>query len=490
MNRVDVWVLGFVETARPVQGLMSVFEIDEATAKSLAEKAPVAVKRNLSVGDATVFLRALNGIGARVELRAPEPPPRPSQPEPQRVSLPHPSEPPAPPAPVPASVPQSAPQAPSYSFGELELGDAPPPIDLMGNAGDPGIDLMGNAPQAPGIDMMGQGGPSQAPGIDLGTDLEGFGAPAPSIDLDSLDDPGGFGSEQQPPAQGMDFGAVALPEDDELPSLPDDLVPEHQPPPRRPRPQRIERPERPSQGGYPGVPESNSPRRGLGQVVDADKERKELMARLIPAGIAVVVGIVVLAVGLAMGRSCFLGTGSLFSLAADGSGLASVVLGTIFLVNAGIMGGSGTFSITPGAAGLVLGYAAAFGINYLQEPSPEELAEMAEAEIQAELSAAPSARDWLRTDGNTIGFLNPGQSRALVNRLLSAGGREAKALDCDGNTCSTLAVRVPSSRASRLALGNAAWRLIQTEAQREGLVRGDFTVPAGDAWWYLDLSSD
>ena len=83
----DVWILSFGQGARAVEGLMRTFGIDEASARTIEQTVPRAVKRGVLRSDALEMMAALEALGAVVELRPERASSRPP-PGGRRVSLP------------------------------------------------------------------------------------------------------------------------------------------------------------------------------------------------------------------------------------------------------------------------------------------------------------------------------------------------------------------------------------------------------------------
>jgi hypothetical protein len=65
----DVWILSFRQGARPVEGLVETFGIEEASARAIEQTVPRAVKRGVLLSDAQEMMAALQALGAEVELR-------------------------------------------------------------------------------------------------------------------------------------------------------------------------------------------------------------------------------------------------------------------------------------------------------------------------------------------------------------------------------------------------------------------------------------
>src|SRR5687768_9215756 len=75
--RFDIELLGFDGEA-PIDGLAEAFDVDRQTAREIAARAPVFVKRDVDEKAAEGYFHALRELGGRVKLhkRATMPPPK------------------------------------------------------------------------------------------------------------------------------------------------------------------------------------------------------------------------------------------------------------------------------------------------------------------------------------------------------------------------------------------------------------------------------
>ncbi len=488
MDELDLWVTGFEPGADPVPGLMRVFRLDEYEARSIVRRIPCIVKNAVRPTQIDPWVEALEGIGAQVQLRAPnDPPPPPSVfPPPQPSSedllglgivaapgVPHVSKapprresvdldadfgmdadlpvrskrprqrpgaaakksaaapaPPAPPAPAPAPAPPQPARARAVgqAHGEISLPDVPPPPRVPHDAGSFPAAL---PPAAEALPLPDAGFDVESMSLDLPPAREERLAPSATASATDSLEYGDLLESDLPPAiggptgEGPSRGAYT---DDEL-QLAEALVP-------KAAPRRLVRREReplPAAGPRAGGAGSGAP----GVVVDRRKEKASRTAALLPGIGLIVVGLIPLAVLLFRGRSCFLGTASMFSLAGDGVGFAALGLGLLIVGTVMLFGPEGSLmSARPGAAALVLGYAAAFGVNYFQKPNPDQLAarlaELDEDEVARIFRLKgtpeyPEARFFLQGEGSRAH-----QAAAMlefVDSLYAAGARSVHVVE-------------------------------------------------------------
>ncbi|MEO0324225.1 MAG: hypothetical protein AAF447_14790 [Myxococcota bacterium] len=447
MDRVDLWVTKFrpVEGETAEAGLQRIFGVDGDVAQAIVSGAPCIVKRGVDRARIPVFLRALDTIGALVEVRShasesEETPP---------VSLEAPAL-----APLAAvsvrsgPLPTTAPPAPGPSTELPAPTMPPPPIDVSG-----GLDIDASAARpsfgpvpAPAEDAARQGMTaldesslaSELPGLDepeqehppSGVARRSFGPPEERATSRSGDTtrqpdaamPSGFpdyGGGGEASLGEMTFGSDGLDDLDGAMSAPPLELDLDTPPAPARRPDS--RPSVPAPGPpamAPPLPEAAEPK---------GPALRQVLA-LVAAALVVLVG------GLWVAKSLF---------APDLDAIRT----------------------------------------RLDDAKP--------AELQLFRSSTPEARSYFfETTGARLAGMTSAESREFVYRLYFTGALEVRVLDPPDAGASTLlppvaeiVVRLPDDAAQRLAIENAYWQRVRAYAERAGVSRREASPRAGDGWW-------
>ncbi|MCB9599107.1 MAG: hypothetical protein H6721_33285 [Sandaracinus sp.] len=204
---------------------------------------------------------------------------------------------------------------------------------------------------------------------------------------------------------------------------------------------------------------------------------------------------VVVAVGQLLGGLLLLGVGSfgrggLFGGLTMASGAGLVVLGAANLVRALVFRLPAWDSLLPRAASFLVGFCIV-GFFTLRSAFVVDEREMAEIEavIQAELAAGEEADAYLRRNPtHRFGSLTPANSVALVGALKARGATAVTLSEDDvfGNVVGGVAVRMPSSEAQRAQIRQTAWNAVRASAQASGYSYEDFVAePLQGDWWSI-----
>ena len=449
MDRVDLWVTKFrpVEGESAEAGLQRIFGVDAEVAQAIVSGAPCIVKRGVDRARIPVFLRALDTIGALIEVRdhqaetEDEPP----------VSLEAPARAPMSPvsaaAPVTAPAPAFATELPSPSMppppidvsGELDIdardarpsfGAVPRPVEDAARADMPALDPAAVAPDLPGLDDDVEGGSSSGvarrsfePPKRSGTSRAPSGdatrqpptGPPPAPDFSSS-----FGAMGEGSLGEMTFGGAGLAAlDGPISTVPLELDLDEPPPTKSRGPD--------SRPSVPAPPPPSLPP----PLAETEKSPGPTLKQVLPASGAAVL---VLVGGLWLAKS-------LFAPDLD-------------------------------------------AIRYrLDTAKPQEL--------QLFRSATPEARAYFfETTGSRLAGMTSAESREFVYRLYFTGALEVRVLDPpdagDSNLLppvSEIVVRLPEDQAQRLAIENAYWQRVSAYASRAGVPRGEASPGPGKGWW-------
>ena len=454
MERVDLWVTKFrpVEGETAEAGLQRIFGVDAEVARAIVTGAPCVVKRGVDRARIPLFLRALDAIGALVDVRehAPE-----MEDEPP-VSLEAPAL-----GPMPAvrahavPVPQTAPPPkPAFATDLPAPAMPPPPIDVSGGLdidADDARPSFGGVPR-PAEDAARADMPALDP-ASIAPDLPGLDdaeeTPPSGVARRSFEPPPGMsrrpsGDETQgptslPPADptasyGGSLGEATFGDgldalDGPLASAPLEL--DLDTPASAPVPSRAPAPAHAPDGRVSGPPVAAAPPAMAPPLPEAARTEGPKLSQVLPA---LLVAALVLVGGLVLAKSLF---------APDLDALR----------------------------------------HRLDDAKPQEL--------QLFRSSTPEARSYFfETTGARLAGMTSAESREFVYRLYFTGALEVRVLDPpDAGESSLLppvaeiVVRLPEDPAQRLAIENAYWQRVSAYANRAGVSRGEASPSPGRGWW-------
>lgn len=232
-----------------------------------------------------------------------------------------------------------------------------------------------------------------------------------------------------------------------------------------------------------------------GEVV-TEEDLPEGWRRWAPGLAAVGTGVGVLVVRLALGRSIFLGTSSLFGVAIDAAGISALLMGGYFLVAVAVSGASGGFIGKPGALLSGLSFALAFAVNCAVGVS--NVADVEPGEIDDAVTGLIDEGEYLDAaevlaDERTV---IAGADRARVARLASdlrtAGALRvlvARPYELDGQRhVDAMLVELPPDRSADDAVADVYRGYLGFRA--DALEEEDLRPPADGRFWELYLSFD
>ncbi|MBX3251512.1 MAG: hypothetical protein KF901_30315 [Myxococcales bacterium] len=520
MERVDLWILSFEPDARPTGGLARVFGVDELTAEEIELGVPMVVKSGILEGEAEPWVRALEALGARVELR----PSRPPSIAAPRASLPA----PAVEVPVDAVTTAVAGARDAHrarlGFEDLELDLPPsprgvgrvsssrPPSGLPPSAIAVGVELEGSAAAWEGVEgaldrgfgaLELEGSAAAWEGVE-GTVDRGFGAlelEADPVDAEAMGAAEGSGqSWSSAPAPGPPSGQQASRASAMPPSTPPASRASERPPSRPPAAASAPHGS-PSAVTQSAHASATGPAHETGEIVETatDDGASAGIGKEVALALGqLTLGAALLGLGLAQGRSCFQGSVGLTTILRDAPGMGAALLGTFNLARiAAFRGAAWGDSQLPRLGAFALGLVIAITAPFVLVPGPAmddaALRAVLDGELSEHIAQGRDAEAYLRANPRVrLGHLDPAASLELVASLRRRGAQQILLVPehVVRGVVPEVAIQMPEAETQRALLRQTLWNSVRPYATAAG--RSQELVVAGSEreWWLARLEFD